>query len=224
MSAPDFFVNNPSGVPPVQEIINKLLAGSLGFQSLESYLFLGITTLFCVVAIIDVYNMDDPYPGYGKRERQFERAYEEWVESKEEAQQRLAGSRDQQIQAIEGLQERIHEKDILQKAILLNARDTDAKYENVLHALQSHEFELIKFYRSLNEASRRTAPPSFFNEQQWGTEHKSPGGLSPLISNEELKELQSVYDDERVSAIASIQQAYEGAVSNIDQLSRVDHG
>jgi hypothetical protein len=219
MSAPNFFANNPSGVVPVGNIIQSLLSGSFALQSLDSYLFLGITTFFCVIAIIDVYKMDDPYPGYGKRERLFERAYEDWVEQKQQALTDLAESRDRKIKAIESIKDQLHEKSMLQAAILQNARGIAEKQAHLLHVLNSHESELLGFYRGLNKASRTTPVPMFFSEETLGVDREAVEGLRPLLSDEDLRRQQEAYDAAREEAASSIHQAYAEASAKINSLT-----
>jgi hypothetical protein len=218
MSEPSFFVNNPNGTVPVREIVNAILSGSVGLQSLDSYLFLGITTFFCLIAIIDVYTMDDPYPGYGRRERLFERAYEDWVEQKEQALSDLAASRDRKIQVVEGFKEQLHEKNILQTALLQNARDVALKQTNLLHMLNGYESELVSFYRSLNKASRTTPPPKYFDEKTPEATQEALDALRPLISNEELRDQQKAYDTAQEEAATSMHQAYADATAKINSL------
>lgn len=219
MSAPNFFADNPTGAVPVQAIVHTLLSGSLALQSLDSYLFLGITLFFCLIAIIDVYKMDDPYPGYGRRERHFERAYEDWVEQKEQSLSNLATSRDRKIQVIEGFKDQLHEKSMLQTALLQNAHDVSLKQTQLLHLLNGYELELVTFYRSLNRASRTTPSPSYFDEQTTERAHETIDPLRPLISNEELLDQQRAYDSAREEAAKSMHQAYADATAKINSLA-----
>jgi hypothetical protein len=219
MSEANFFVNNPNGSVPVQEIVNAIVAGSFGLQSLDSYLFLGITTFFCLIAIIDVYKMDDPYPGYGRRERLFERAYEDWVEQKEQALTNLSASRNAKVHSIEGYKDQIHEKSMLQTALLQSARDVDLKHTQLLHLLNGYESELVSFYRRLNKESRTTPSPIYFNEDEGGSEPDMIAALRPLISNDELRDQQKAYDTAREEAAKNIHQAYAEATAKINSLA-----
>jgi hypothetical protein len=219
MSAPNFFADNPTGAVPVQAIVHTLLSGSFALQSLDSYLFLGITTFFCLIAIIDVYKMDDPYPGYGRRERHFERAYEDWVDQKEQSLSNLATSRDRKIQAVEGFKDQLHEKSMLQTALLQNAHDISLKQTQLLHLLIGQEQELVDFYRSLNRASRKTPPPTYFDEQTSEGTPDTIDPLRPLISNEDLLDQQRAYDAAREEAAKNMHQAYADATAKINSLA-----
>lgn len=219
MSAPNFFADNPTGAVPVQTIVNTLLSGSFSLQTLDSYLFLGITTFFCLIAIIDIYKMDDPYPGFGRRTRHFERAYEDWVEQKEQSLSNLAASRDRKIQVAEGFKDQIHEKSMLQTALLQNARDVALKQTALLHLLNSYERELLSYYRSLNKASRKTPPPAYFDEETPEAAQGTIDPLRPLISNEELLDQQKAYDTAREDAATNMHHAYADATAKINRLA-----
>jgi hypothetical protein len=165
MSAPGFRINNPEGFVPVNDIIASMMEGSLSLQSLKSYLFLAVTNFFCLLAIIDVFKMDDPYPGYGKRERRADRAYEEWIEAKDEVHARLTASREKNTQAIEELNTTLGQKMMLRRKNLGLMRSLEEKHRNMLEILGSYERELIAFYRKLNKESRSTQPPRYFDEE-----------------------------------------------------------
>lgn len=219
MSAPDFFDNNPNGAVAAGEIIDAILSGSLALQSLDSYLFLGLTTFFCLIAIIDVYKMDESYPGYGKRDRLFEHAHEDWVQQKEQSLSNLVEIRNRKIQAIDDVKVQLHDKSMLQTALLQTARDNDENRMRLLHLLNGHETELVGFYRSLNKASRKTPPPAYFDEESVWSEQQHGNGLVPLISGDELRQQHAAYAAAREEAARKINDAYAEASSKINSLA-----
>jgi hypothetical protein len=164
MSAPEFRINNPTGSVPVNDIFTAMMGGALGLQSLNSYLFLAVTNFFCLLAIIDVFKMDDPYPGYGNRQRKADRAYEEWTEAIGAVHTRLDASRERTEQAINELNTVLSQKIALRRKNLEVMHTLEDKHQHALDLLRFYEQELITFYRKLNRESRKTQPPKYFDE------------------------------------------------------------
>ena len=73
---------NEDGVgSPEEEALCLLRTSTFLLSGIKSYWLLAIGLAMCVLAIWDwTFHMDDPYPGYGKRERQ-RRKKEDWLEA-----------------------------------------------------------------------------------------------------------------------------------------------
>ena len=52
------------------QAVQAMLSAPFGLRDLQSWLLLGMGAFFSVLACIDGFKFDDPYPGYGRKHRE----------------------------------------------------------------------------------------------------------------------------------------------------------
>lgn len=142
-----------------------LLANPLGIDDLQSWLLFLVGFLFSLVAAIDGFRMDDPYPGYGHRMRHNLEALEEYNALKDELlgdlEQIKKSAEDKIDELVRNIQTRQGELDhIVQKSHALKR----SMLQHFTH-LESAANTLLSYYRDENRRHRHTPAPNRFNSQ-----------------------------------------------------------
>lgn len=154
----------------VTRVIDRLLSSPFGLTDLNSWLLLFMGVFFALVAMVDGYKSDDPYPGYGR----IQRLNDEIRENYEIECQKLAieatGIRADFLDELQML------KDNAKSAFthlchLAEAKPAlIAKHRHGLDLLAQAGDALIHHYRSTNSRYRKTPAPAYFNEN-WKPEN-----------------------------------------------------
>ena len=138
----------------------------LGIVDIKSWLLFLIGVVFAVVALIDGFKMDDPYPGYGPLDRRLNKALQRYGQIKSGCLDLLS---DIKADAVDDMRQT---KDELAKArgeyaSILEARQRlVGVYKQHLEGLEKAGKELLAAYRDANK-SPRTAPVPIHFKAQW---------------------------------------------------------
>lgn len=142
---------------------HSLLANPLGIDDLQSWLLFLVGLLFSLVAAIDGYVMDDPYPGYGQRMRHNLEALEEYNALKDELlgdlEQIKKSAEDKIDELLRNIEARHGEFDyIFRKSQALKS----SMLQHFTH-LESAANTLLGYYRDENRRHRHSSAPTRFN-------------------------------------------------------------
>jgi hypothetical protein len=142
-----------------------LLSAPLDVHDLQSWQLFVLGVVFSLAAAVDGLRMDDPYPGFGRRVKEFEELSGEYVELKEEL-----------LSALEDVEKRAEAKmDDLTRAISSRRSELEqiatgsrslrlAMLEHFRH-LEGAANTLLQMYRSENARLRNTPSPKHFGER-----------------------------------------------------------
>jgi hypothetical protein len=129
-----------------------------------SWMLFGITVTFGLIALIDGYMADDPYPGYGRVDRAARRTQEDYVDELDHLREEVNQLKEEDLKLLEDTlrhanssiamyAELIQSKSEAQSRLMTALRDTDNSLEAVL-----------KQFRTENELHRTTARPPYFSD------------------------------------------------------------
>ena len=147
------------------EVVNRIFAAPFSLVEIQSWIFFGIGLLFSFVAFLDGLFLDDIYPGYGKLERRYEAAQDNYISDKLVLIENLTEIRDEAVDAMEeakrdlGVRRGEHDA-ILQSRDRLIFRIKDHKKH-----LENAANQLLMKYRDSNKKSREDNPPAHFKER-----------------------------------------------------------
>lgn len=148
-------------VPPLE--VFQRLTEIVGFQS---YVLIGVGTLFHIGAMFDGFKFDDPYPFYGKYSRKREEAETDYTETKERLIEFLTEQRNKTIEEMEGASRSLSTSRKLAARISENRHQTLQRFDTYLDSLEQIANQLLTLYREANSDQRTTKAPRHF-EKKW---------------------------------------------------------
>lgn len=141
--------------------MQNLTSQPFTFNDLQSLVLFFIGCAACLVAAIDFFGLDDPYPGYGKVAKARRDAFDNYESEKQGLIDDLDDMRGQEEESIKGT--RSHLSNLQnQMANLIEARKAlFAQWEEFKSLSVKQCVDMIAAYREANRQSRTRAPKSF---------------------------------------------------------------
>ena len=170
------------GIP--QQIVNEFIANPIGLDDFPSWVLFGIGILFALVALLDMFTLDDAYPFYGKLDRKYQRLCQEYADLRSDLIHELSAPRTKIANeiaiAIDAIAKQENNRIHLQaswNAIL-------GEYQTSIQSLNNQCNELLQIYRSANREARSSRVPDKFNDNiRFNREPSiSPPETSPIFS------------------------------------------
>lgn len=132
----------------------------------ESWLLVFFGMLLFIFMVIDIYKMEDPYPGYTNVTKIYEKAKMD-----------LDNFKSDMLDEVKNIEENAHNdlKLIIKSIIVINdeilnipnfAERLERKYEEHLTHLNNTYNVLIKRYRNINASYRSTSAPKYFDKKE----------------------------------------------------------
>ncbi|HEY9788370.1 MAG TPA: hypothetical protein V6D17_23475 [Candidatus Obscuribacterales bacterium] len=125
-------------------------------------LFLGIS--FSVLAAVDGWKMDDPYPGYGHLTRKLNEINQDYTDRKGLLLAELQQIRDDATKRMNALAGEVEVLADQFKNIQQSRLQLVAKFQKYVEHLEQSGNALLSAYRHANRSARKTAPPEHFRE------------------------------------------------------------
>ncbi|GEM_PF-973201 len=153
----------------IQQITRQIIESPLTLIDINSWLLLLMGAFFSLVAMVDGYKADDPYPKYGKLQRINDEIQEDYEFECRNLTQEALRIRGDFIKELEIL------KDTLKNAFTHQFHLAEIKpalvekHKHCLGILNKAGDALIHYYRSTNTMHRKTPPPAYFHER-WNPE------------------------------------------------------
>lgn len=188
----------------------------LTYEHFDTYLLLLSTCVFCLLAAYEVYKMDDPFPGFGKRTRAYRAARLLLEEKSKAGLNQLDKERDHHLKRTESIGNDVIADLKMQDSILVDSHEHDSVYFRTLQKLCSFEADLIREYRRLNSASRSSPPPPFFRSGIVREEPARPEPLTPVLDGRPA--LLEAFNEKMKAAASAIRKAYNEAAKEIETL------
>ena len=172
-----------------QEALCLFAANPLGLGGFYSYMLLLIGVAMCAFGAMDWFRMDDPYPGYGRRERHRRKTEEMLSEDRRELLGDLNGIHDEAVEKLRaGFRDPVEARRLALSAFQkLHAGHTDLR--SFADDLETSCRGALDIYRTENREARSTDPPPVW-EQRWEADWSRPEAprTSDVMSEEEAEE------------------------------------
>lgn len=201
--------------------MSSFMATPLNITDFKSWIMVGVGCFFALIALLDGFGMDDPYPKYGYWDRLRRRAYETYADKKASLLEDLKDTRDGASTGLAQLKEDLIKRRQEHDSIIANRTNLLVNFENHQNYLESCGREFITFYRARNRESRNTPPPKHF-DCAWRLERKHSPVLPPLLlSDERLNEVMTEASTTIQAAISDVMDEFDRAINRIQQINAI---
>lgn len=141
----------------------------------DSVMLLIVGCAFCVLATFDFYNMDDPYPGYGRVDRRGKTAADHYQQEMEDAIDEIERITSEGLERLNRCADDVERGKRELLSILEARRILVREFKSYMDRIEGSAKNLLRKYRSANERNRSTPPPKYFREP-WSLQ--APANLS----------------------------------------------
>ena len=188
-SLPETCWRGPDEADADQEALCLFRASPLGLGGFYSYMLLLIGLAMCAAAAMDWFKTDDPYPGYGKRERHRRKTEERLEQDRRELLADLNELHDDAARSLRNdFRDPVQARQLaLSDYTKLHARHTDLS--GFAHDLAKSCSGALDIYRNANREARSTPEPQVWHTP-WlaGWDLPDPPDSSGLMSEAEAEE------------------------------------
>jgi hypothetical protein len=136
----------------------------LGVADVLSWLLFLLGVAFSIIALVDGWKMDDPYPGYGRLARKQQTLNDDYAATKSELLEELEAIRDEAVKKLNQIADDIQRRKSEYEAIIGARRKLQASFDQHLRHLQQCGNELLAIYREANRRARTAAVPAYYAE------------------------------------------------------------
>ena len=218
-----------------QVALQKLLSSPFGFTEIQSLVLFSIGFLFWLIATVDFYGLDDPYPGYGKVARARQHALRTYESDKQALIDDLDDMRNEEEDSIKGTRTHLTNLQSQLGTLVESRKALFAQWEECKKVTLQQCSEMLGLYRDANKQARSKAPKSFSKKLSPIvtdlTTHETPVDQDKLKSQVEegrayLKQAQEEFYTEfnraleifrqiEISANAAVETRSQGAETNV---------
>ena len=198
---------NPDVDYAMAEAFRTFVQDPLDVGDVLSWLLAVIGITFAVLAAVDFYKMDDPYPGYGHVDRQLKTAEDDHARALKERIEELVQIRDKWFDKIEDAKEKLMSSNAIYREITNHRTHVRSAFKGHLADLERTANNLLTAYREGNRQMRSTPPPRHFahNWEMPTTAFPDPVGPDG-IDETEKQDIINRADRTRQSGIEDIEQ------------------
>jgi hypothetical protein len=136
----------------------------LGLQEMHSWMLFLVSVSFGVMAVVDGYKLDDPYPGYGKKTYLANEALDAYNDEIEEMRDSLEHVKEQMLDRLERAASQAETSVAVYKSLI---GDKERARNDLIHAVAGAEsamHALLQEFRNENNIARGDrSPPAYFN-------------------------------------------------------------
>jgi hypothetical protein len=208
---------------PEQIALERFLVSPFGVADAQSWLLFMLGVAFVVGGIVDLYKMNDPYPGFGARDRRRRDREHDYAHDKEQLLDDLTHVRDDWVDLMTEARNKLarHRGDY--GAIIENRRQTVIKYRTHLEYLEQAANQLLATYRETNRRSRKTKAPKHFDDM-WSVKTLDAGDttIPSAIGADDMRKIVDETMTELSDAIERVQGTYEDAVKQYDRIEQLE--
>lgn len=194
-------------------VLPKLWPNPFALTDFTSWLLLGLGLAFFALSCYDGFQLDDPYPSYGRRYRSLRKGKEDYERAVEDAHRSMAEIRDGYTRQIV---EVVQKQDVYAQH-LERLKDKIARlcksYHQHCEMLERFSHVLIEEYREANRRRRSTPPPAYF-----ALTHLVNVGPLPVY---ELPSPPPPLATAASAAVAALTQAHDGELQRLMPLAQL---
>ena len=145
----------------------------LVLADINSWLLLLVGVLFALIAAWDGYRSDDPYPGYGSRQRWYLDLENYYAQECHRLGEQVASVRSEYLDELQQLSAQAHDLYPHLFHLVEQKRALLERHRHCLQDLQAAGDALVHRYRQANRQARSTPAPAFF-QQPWRSQRDYP--------------------------------------------------
>lgn len=154
-----------------EETLVRLVESTINLGEPQAFMLAGFGMLCFLVSWYDGLVRDDKYPGYGRQQKLYSEAYDNYDLELEGVTERLLEAQRHHVAHI-----RVHKDNLVTSIervplIVQASQGLTASCRNALGTLQTHLQQLVAEYRMANQSKRTESSPNYF---------ESPVELTPL--------------------------------------------
>ena len=183
-----------------------------------SYVLVALGILFHVIAMLEGFKFDDPYPFYGRYWRKRADAETDYAETKEHLIQFLTAQRDETISEMQDASRSLATSRKLAGRIAENRVRHGQRFEAYIDLLERIANQLLSIYREENAAHRATPVPAHF-KTSWSFPSRAslgaPAGPDLFAPNDDIA---TRTQEDLETGIVEVSEAYVEAVTTYKKI------
>lgn len=149
---------------PARAAFEALLANLIGLRDIMSWVLLILSVTFGVIALIDGYKIDDPYPGYGEVTRRTRIVMDDYEAELEEMRQQLEELKDEELADLKKAVEDSQSGLAVYRSRIDEKEAAELRLKTALQDADSSILALLTEFRNENELHRKgLARPKYFD-------------------------------------------------------------
>lgn len=202
---------------PQNAAVQTLLANPLALEGIYSWGLFIIGILAAFFGARTAFKADDPFPGYGERDRNHRARCEEYSDGVAEANRQLTGVRDDAIQGATDVKRQLGLQS-QERQRIHSAHDRFARrYQQHQDQFEIIANYLLSIYRNANRASRTEPAPAYF-DRQWQLKRSDVEPLyDPQLPYADIKSA----DDALSACIDNVAAAFTDAIRKFEPLEHL---
>lgn len=201
--------------------LQTLLTSPIGLNEMSSWLLFFVSLIFGVIAIVDGYKMDDPYPGYGNIFRLADDAIEDYNAEIDELRSCLEDIKKDTLAQIENTASQSEASVGICKNLIGEKARSGNDLANAVATTENALHTLLQEFRDENKIARGAAPtPAYFNTWPTLREMKMPDFSTSIdeIHSANQRQLLATFLGEIQEIRARIQTAFNTRFNSLQML------
>jgi hypothetical protein len=205
---------------PTIAAIDRLVASPFGFEGFYSWAMLLIGMVAALLAAHFGYNMDDPFPGYGKLGRSHDKREREYSKKVAAARGRLGDERDRAIRVAREVKDQLGVQFRERGRIRAAHGQLLRRFSQHRELLEELTNYLLKVYRDANRKARQSPPPARFDENFFLRDPELPELDELPIDERQVQEAEQAL----LNAIADVGAAFDNGIASFVPLDELKKG
>ena len=142
--------------------IALLLKSPFALDSFDYWVLFLIGLIFGLIAYVEGYLWNDPYPGFGQLHKRLKQAQEDFIQTKSEIMELPEIMKENKLNELNVIESNISANISYIKEIVEQKHSLVKNLKNNIEQIESSSTILIKRYREINMQHRKTDPPKYF--------------------------------------------------------------
>ncbi len=190
----------------------------------ESFILFFVGLLCSILAFWKGYTHDDKYPGYGRLDRLYKSAENQFLEAKNKAFEDAMAKVGEVENDVEELKKSLIAAQRSGAALKAEIQSAQYLYEGNTKKIQNELNLVIEAYRGANKATRTTAAPNYFNVEVNIIPSDDKTQLESLLSRiENFTERSRIVADEKVPLLGNRLHEIRGRINQLVQKAFQDY-
>jgi hypothetical protein len=199
--------------------IPRFLADPLGLTSIQTWALVALGLAASLIALIEAFRMDDPYPGYGAVTRRHDNAMRRFLQVRADIVIDLANRKDEGLAALRSAREDLRKRRDAFFAARNGRRQLLDQFHQHLEWLEAALKELIERYRGANVKARQEPAPPWFAQCPVLIRPKLAEDADP-VGEDKVRGVTEAADGAAKEALEQMLAQYEAAMSKLSQLEQ----